>query len=131
MPGSCLHGYLRLWPFGTCLRDGPGKRPLLPPFLLPHSSLAGDERICGQGLVPGGAYCNQGFLDQETSISGKVPEQEKIILFDPQTSGGLLIALPASEGEKLLRKLLEKGIKEASLVGEVITREKNLITVNE
>ncbi len=54
---------------------------------------------------------------------------EKIILFDPQTSGGLLIAVPEPEGEMLLEKLQEKGIKEAAIIGEAIPREKNLILV--
>jgi len=40
-----------------------------------------------------------------------------------------LIALPESEGEDLLKKLQEKGIKEAFLIGRVVPREKNLITV--
>jgi selenide,water dikinase len=91
--------------------------------------LEGAREYAAQGLVPGGAYCNQRFLEQETYISGRVPEPEKIILFDPQTSGGLLIALPESEGEDLLKKLQERGIKEASLIGRVVPREKNLITV--
>jgi selenide,water dikinase len=91
--------------------------------------LEGAREYAAQGLVPGGAYCNQRFLEQETYISGKVPELGKIILFDPQTSGGLLIALPESEGEDLLKKLQERGIKEASIIGRVVPREKNLITV--
>jgi selenide, water dikinase len=91
--------------------------------------LEGAREYAAQGLVPGGAYCNQRFLEQETHISGKVPELGRIILFDPQTSGGLLIALPESEGEDLLRKLQERGIKEASIIGRVVPREKNLITV--
>ena len=93
------------------------------------SILDGAREYATQGLVPGGAYCNQRFLEQETYISGKVPELERIVLFDPQTSGGLLIALPESEGEDLLKKLQEKGIKEASLIGKIVQREKNLITV--
>ena len=93
------------------------------------SILEGARKYAAQGLVPGGAYCNQKFLEQETYISGKVPELEKIILFDPQTSGGLLIALPESEGEDLLERLQKRGIKEASLIGKVVQREKNLITV--
>ena len=93
------------------------------------SILKGAREYAAQGLVPGGAYCNQKFLEQETSISGKVPEPERIILFDPQTSGGLLIALPEAEGESLLKKLEERGIKEASLIGRVVPREKNLVTV--
>ena len=91
--------------------------------------LEGTREYAAQGLVPGGAYCNQKFWESETSISRKVPELEKIILFDPQTSGGLLIALPESEGEKLLKKMEERDISKAALIGRVVPREKNLITV--
>jgi selenide,water dikinase len=91
--------------------------------------LAGAKGFAAQGIVPGGAYCNQDYFGREIAISSKVPEPEQILLFDPQTSGGLLIALPSSDGEKLLRSLKEKGIPQASLIGEVIAKEKNLITV--
>jgi selenide,water dikinase len=91
--------------------------------------LAGAKEFAAQGIVPGGAYCNQDYFGREIAISSKVPEPERILLFDPQTSGGLLIALPSSDGEKLLRSLKEKGIPQASLIGEVIAKEKNLITV--
>ncbi len=91
----------------------------------------GTKEYAAQGLVPGGGYCNQGFWEGQTSISSNIPEAERILLFDPQTSGGLLIALPESEGEALLKKLQEKGIREASLIGEVIPGEKRLIVVEE
>ena len=91
--------------------------------------LAGTKEYAAQGMVPGGAYCNQDHFGPEIFISAKVPEAERIILFDPQTSGGLLIALPRSNGEKLLGNLQAKGIQEASIIGEVIQREKNLISV--
>jgi len=91
--------------------------------------LAGAREYAAQGIVPGGAYCNEEFFIREISISPKVPEPERIILFDPQTSGGLLIALPSSAGEKLLHSLKEKGIPEASLIGEVVPKEKYLIMV--
>lgn len=91
--------------------------------------LAGAREYAAQGMVPGGAYCNEEFFIGEISISPKVPDPERIILFDPQTSGGLLMALPSSAGEEFLRRLKEKGIPEASLIGEVIPKEKYLITV--
>ena len=91
--------------------------------------LAGVIEYAAQGMVPGGAYCNQEFFIREISISPKVPEAERIILFDPQTSGGLLMALPSSAGEEFLRRLKEKGIAEASLIGEVIPKGKYLINV--
>ena len=91
--------------------------------------LAGTREYAAQGIVPGGAYCNQDYFGREISISPKVPELERIILFDPQTSGGLLIALPAPDGKNLLCSLKDKGIPEASLIGEVIPKGKNLISV--
>ena len=91
--------------------------------------LPGAREYAAQGMVPGGAYCNRDHFGPAISISPKVPESERIILFDPQTSGGLLIALPQAVGETLLQRLKGKGIQEASLVGEVISREKNLISV--
>jgi selenide,water dikinase len=91
--------------------------------------LPGAREYAAQGMVPGGAYCNQDHFGPAISISLKVPESERIILFDPQTSGGLLIALPQAVGETLLQRLKGKGIQEASLVGEVISPEKNLISV--
>ena len=93
--------------------------------------LAGAQEYATKGMVPGGAYCNQDHFGQEIFISAKVPEAERIILFDPQTSGGLLMALPRSPGEKLLKNLQAQGIQEASIIGEVIQRENNLIFVVE
>jgi selenide,water dikinase len=93
--------------------------------------LAGAQEYATKGMVPGGAYCNQDHFGQEIFIAAKVPEAERIILFDPQTSGGLLIALPRSPGEKLLENLHAQGIQEASIIGEVIQRENNLIFVVE
>jgi len=91
--------------------------------------LRGAKEYSGMGMVPGGAYCNQTHFGPEVSFSERVPEMEKVILYDPQTSGGLLIAVPRAEGEKLLRIIGEKGIGEASIIGEVIPREKSLIIV--
>jgi selenide,water dikinase len=91
--------------------------------------LAGAKEFAAQGIVPGGAYCNQDYFGREIAVSSKVPESEQIILFDPQTSGGLLIALPSSNGEKFLGRLQEKGIQQASLIGEVMAKEKNIINV--
>ena len=55
------------------------------------------------------------FLDLSVSLS----EPERQLLFDPQTSGGLLLSLSASEGNALLSALHTAGIEAASLVGEV------------
>lgn len=91
--------------------------------------LPGTREGAAAGMVPGGAYCNQDHFGRETRIAGKVPGMERIIFFDPQTSGGLLIALPGDRGEELLQRLREKGVGGASVIGEVIPRGKHLISL--
>jgi len=87
------------------------------------------KNYAASGLVPGGAYCNEGHFGSEIFWGEKIPSLEKIILFDPQTSGGLLIALPKEQSQKLLELLLKKGVRDATLIGEVIPREKYSIIV--
>jgi selenide,water dikinase len=91
--------------------------------------LPGVKELAAGGMVPGGAYCNQEHFGRGIAISPNIPDLEKIVLFDPQTSGGLLIALPRSKGEELLQRLREKGISQASLVGEVLPRGPSFIEV--
>ena len=91
--------------------------------------LAGAKAYATQGMVPGGAYCNQEHFSRGIAFSSTVPEAERIVLFDPHTSGGLLIALPRSNGERLLAGLHARGMPEAAIIGEVMGRETNLISV--
>ncbi|MGW8161270.1 MAG: AIR synthase-related protein, partial [Desulfobulbales bacterium] len=58
-----------------------------------------------------------------------IPQGPQDILFDPQTSGGLVIAVAAAEADELLRKLVESGITDAALVGEVMTGAREMIFV--
>jgi selenide,water dikinase len=53
----------------------------------------------------------------------------KDILFDPQTSGGLLISVEAESADALLKALKEKGILWSAIIGKVITEPKGKIIV--
>ncbi|SMC91796.1 selenophosphate synthase [Sporomusa malonica] len=70
------------------------------------------------GLVPGGAYTNRNYL-QTVTFAQTVQENIRDICFDPQTSGGLLFAVPASQGAALTAALKTAGLAEASLIGQV------------
>lgn len=72
------------------------------------------------GLVPAGAYRNRDFYQHLVRFESSVETLSRIILFDPQTSGGLLICISRDDGEKLLAALKERGISGAALIGEVI-----------
>ncbi len=81
------------------------------------------------GLVPGGTYRNRDFRMQQVDIDPAVLPYLSDILFDPQTSGGLLIAAPTEKAGKMIKRLKERGIEEAALIGEVVDDHKERIAV--
>lgn len=70
------------------------------------------------GIVPKGAYNNRLWAGCSVGIDENVPLAISDLMFDPQTSGGLLISLPEEEGVKLLKKLKDI-IPVAEIVGYV------------
>jgi selenide,water dikinase len=81
------------------------------------------------GMVPGGTTRNRDFRIKMVEIDKKVSKVMVDILFDPQTSGGLLMAVPAPEAEPLLKKMHRAGIVAAALIGEVVAKPKGRIVV--
>ncbi len=70
------------------------------------------------GLVPAGAYANREYLTK-ISFAAAVPENLRDLCFDPQTSGGLLLCLPAAEAPALVAALHEAGVAAAAIVGRI------------
>ena len=81
------------------------------------------------GIVPGGTGRNRDYREHMVDMDKSVPQYLQDILFDPQTSGGLLMAVPAEKSEKLLKKLHRAGIKEAVVIGEVVAEPRGRIRV--
>lgn len=78
------------------------------------------REMAEMGLVPGGLYRNRDYRKHLVEIQPGVSEFQAEIVFDPQTSGGLLIAVDAEKSGMLLGKLHGAGIAEASVIGEVV-----------
>ena len=87
------------------------------------------EEFAQQGLCPGGLHRNREFYSTAITIAGEVPLHIQDILFDPQTSGGLLICLAPGKAELLLDRLRQAGVEEATIVGEVVSEPKGTVTV--
>jgi selenide,water dikinase len=72
------------------------------------------------GIVPAGLHRNRNFrmsmIDRKTGF----PDWLVDIFFDPQTAGGLLIALAADQAEGLAAKMRAQGLSDAAIVGEII-----------
>ena len=86
--------------------------------------------FANQGMCPGGLQRNREFYGDMVEFSIEVADYINDLLFDPQTSGGLLIVLAEKEANQLLNKLQEAGVQDSAIIGEVIskTQGKLLIT---
>ena len=73
-----------------------------------------------QGLCPGGLYRNREFYSGRVEFAAGVPEDIQLILFDAQTSGGLLILLAPESAQLLLDRLHGAGVTDAAIIGEVV-----------
>ncbi len=71
------------------------------------------------GLIPAGAYNNRAFREKMVEIASTVPRAVTDILFDPQTSGGLLISVEGPQAALLAEALLQQGVPCAAVVGAV------------
>ncbi len=80
------------------------------------------------GNIPGGLKNNRDFAECVVGYEEGIAEELKTILFDPQTAGGLLIAVAAERSLELVRILRAAGVP-AVEIGEVLERTKPLITV--
>lgn len=84
----------------------------------------------GMGLFPAGAYRNKEFricmVDAPSDLDPVVLD----LLFDPQTSGGLLMSVPADPAQDLVSALLQEGVDCAALVGEIVSEPCGRIVVD-
>lgn len=85
------------------------------------------KQYAEMGFVPGGAYRNKEYLAGKYEFIN-IPEWMQDVLFDPQTSGGLLITCSKEESNKIMNELSKLDMPSA-VVGEVIEqqREKYII----
>lgn len=80
--------------------------------------LPGVRSLAEMGLLPEGMYRNRHFAESSTKVEGEVPLAIQDLLYDPQTSGGLLIAVAEKDARELLSALRDR-IPCAAQVGYV------------
>ena len=78
------------------------------------------EVFASMGLIPGGAYRNREFA-KKTGVKSSTVLWREDVVFDPQTSGGLLAAVPEREAAEIMKRMGEAGL-EAGMIGEVVDR---------
>lgn len=80
------------------------------------------------GFVPAGVVGNRAFLRDKVSFEG-IDEVFRDILFDPQTSGGLLISVSAARCDELVEALKKAEVPTHAIIGEILKGEAGVIEV--
>ncbi len=78
--------------------------------------------LAEMGFIPAGAYRNREYAGAGVKNVAGISRALEDIFFDPQTSGGLLFALPGEDGERCL-EALRQVIPEAAIIGYVTRQE--------
>jgi selenide, water dikinase len=89
--------------------------------------LEGSLKLINEGCIPGTCFTNLDYAESETSFSGSLNYDLKMIAFDAQTSGGLLISVPSAKAEDLLEELKLAGLNRSAIIGNVTDRKEKLL----
>lgn len=75
------------------------------------------KEMANLGMIPGGTYTNKNFMNSRVKFHEKT--EDDIFIFDAQTSGGLLVALPKKDALEAKKRLIDAGYIYTSIIGEI------------
>ncbi len=81
--------------------------------------LSSARELAIRGLNTGAAGRNWASYGDEVSVPDSLPEWQRNILCDPQTSGGLLVSCSADDVDRVLQLFHEQGHSEAGVIGAI------------
>lgn len=79
----------------------------------------GMDAVAAKGYQTKGEVSNREYVQEHVQIDEQITPDRIRVLYDPQTSGGLLIAVSAEAVEEFVHVLKKEGVKDASIVGYV------------
>jgi selenide,water dikinase len=117
--GLAGHAYGMAKGSGTTIVIELSRLPLLP----------GAEKLAHRPYLTRASATNAAYIADDLRIEGKPDPIRMEFFYDAQTSGGLLISVPAENAERLVADLHARGVAAASVVGEVIARQDKALIV--
>lgn len=89
--------------------------------------LSGSLEMAKMGMVPGGTYANKDYIAHDVKMDN-IEDFYIDALFDPQTSGGLLVSLPESELESIMKDFEKKNMDtKVAIIGRVVEKQEKSI----
>ncbi len=85
--------------------------------------------LARMGIIPGGAYDNQAYVEDSVRFDADIKQEIRDVMFDPQTSGGLLISVAEDRADVLIKLLKDKCKTSFGMVGRVKERGRYSIEV--
>ncbi len=85
--------------------------------------------FAGGETVPGGSKNNRTFVGPHVKLHPVIGEEQAVLIFDAQTSGGLILSAHPEDAEPLLKELHRRGVADAKIIGEVLGGEAGKIEV--
>jgi selenide,water dikinase len=93
--------------------------------------LIGDTySLVDRGCIPGAAFRNLDFAESDTFFASSLDYNLKMIAFDAQTSGGLLMSVPERSGENIISDLHRAGLAASAIVGNVTEARDKYLYIN-
>jgi selenide,water dikinase len=107
--GLSGHGFEMAKASNVCLEIEVARLPIMDEALAVYK----------KGMRTGVNAYNRQMVEKHMRIEADVPLWHQEILFDPQTSGGLLVAVSEAQGEDLIKTLVSAGVAAAKIIGRV------------
>jgi len=86
--------------------------------------------LIDMGCIPGAAFRNLEFVEDECLFEKLVEYNAKMLLVDAQTPGGLLICSPPGAVESMKEELINKGYEQTTIIGEVVDKEDKSVYIS-
>jgi selenide,water dikinase len=91
--------------------------------------LGGAHALAEQGCLPGAMFRNLAYVEKKTRFAANLDYSLKMLLLDPQTSGGLCFGIAPAKAQQALEQLHATGYPAATIIGETIGRRAHSIEV--
>jgi selenide, water dikinase len=136
-PAQAIHAVTDVTGFGLLghareMALGDSARGIEPTsFEIDHSAVplfSGAIEAARAGFLPGGLKNNRDFIGDCVGFANGVPQESRDLLFDPQTSGGLLISVSCESADAALSALIRHGVS-ARRIGRVVAKRSPLLFV--
>jgi selenide,water dikinase len=117
--GILGHAYEMAHSSGVTLRIEAARVPLVPGVL----------ELAGQGLLSGGVTRNREYAAEHVAMARGINPTLADLLFDSETSGGLLVALERRRAEELVSRMRAMGHTDTAIIGEAVARSASWLEV--